>query len=142
MHFVRRRRASFAAGAVWCIAVGACGADARYVVIGTARAPSASGIVEIDDIDGGNTLVTIHLEYLHPPNRLDRGYTTYVVWFQGEGGAPMRAGALSYDAEARTGDLSETSPMQKFVVKVTAERDANPSRPSEYVIATQEVAIE
>lgn len=120
----------------------ACGADGRFVMIGTARAPSTSGIVEVDDIDGGSTLVNVHLEYLHPPTRLDQGYTTYVVWFEGNGQAPILAGTLAYDMHARTGDFSGTSPMQKFVVRITAEREATPSRPSEYVIATQTVAVD
>ena len=120
----------------------ACGADGRFVVIGTARAPSASGIVEVDEIDGGSTFVTIHLEHLHPPERLAPGHTAYVVWFQGVGGAPMRAGTLAYDPNERTGDLSETSSSHDFIVKVTVERDENPATPSEFVIATQEVSTD
>jgi hypothetical protein len=125
-----------------CIVAAACGADGRFVIIGTARAPSTSGIVEVDDIDGGSTLVNVHLEHLHPPTRLDPGYTGYVVWFEHEGQAPIRAGTLTYDASARTGDFSGTSPMQAFVVKITAEREAAPSRPGTHVIAAQAVGID
>lgn len=148
MHFGHRPSRASCVGwiATLCIAalstVTACGADGRFVMIGTARAPSTSGIVEVDDIDGGSTLVNVHLEYLHPPTRLEQGYTTYVVWFAGTGQAAILAGPLAYDVEARTGDFSGTSPMQKFVVKITAERAATPSRPSEYVIATQTVAVD
>lgn len=128
--------------AALCFVAAACGADGRFVMIGTARAPSTSGIVEVDDIDGGSTLVNVHLEYLHPPTRLEQGYTAYVVWFEGKGEAPIRAGTLGYDINARTGDFSGTSPMQKFVVKITAEREPTPGRPSAYVIATQAVAVD
>ena len=110
-------------------------------MIGTARAPSASGIVEVDEIDGGS-FVTIHLEHLHPPERLAQGYTTYMVWFEGPTGAPIKAGPLAYDRTARTGDLAETSPSRDFVVKVTVERDENATSPSEYVIATQQVTTD
>ena len=143
MRFIHRpRRAAWIA--VLCLLANACGADGRFVMIGTARAPSTSGIVEVDDIDGGNTLVTVHLDYLHPPTRLEQGYSTYVVWFQGAGKEKIaiRAGTLAYDSDARTGDFSGTSPMQKFVVKITAEREASPSRPSDYVIATQQVTVD
>ncbi len=119
-----------------------CGADARYVVIGSPRAPTTSGIVELEELDGGSTLVTVHLEHLHPPTRLDQGTTQYVAWFEGPTGAPIRAGTVRYDPEARTGDLTATSPFDKLTVKITAERDASPATPSATVIATQSVRIE
>jgi hypothetical protein len=120
----------------------ACGADARYIVIGSARAPSASGIVELEELDGSSTLVTVHLEYLHPPAKIDAQSTTYVVWFAGPTGAPLRAGTLRYNPEARTGDLTATSPFDQLTVKVTAERDGSPPTPSSTVIATQSVRVE
>lgn len=129
---------------MWLALAAACGADGRFVMIGSARAPSTSGIVEVDDIDGGNTLVTVHLEYLHPPDRLEQGYRHYVVWFLAElrAKSAILAGPLRYDEQARTGDFSGTSPMHRFVVKITAERDARPAQPSAYVVAAQEVAID
>jgi hypothetical protein len=120
----------------------ACGADASYVTIGTARAPSTSGTVELEELDGGSSLVTVHLEFLHPPARTAEGATCYVLWFQGPVGAPLRAGMLRYDPETRTGDLSAAAPWSSLIIKVTAEREENPSAPSESVIATQAVAIE
>ena len=120
----------------------ACGSTGRYVVLGSARAPSASGIIEVDDLDGGSTLVTIHLEHLHPPDRLNDDLKSYVVWFQGKGGSPIRAGQLAYDPEARTGDLSETAPLRQFRVTVTAERDQNTAQPSDFVIASHEISLD
>jgi hypothetical protein len=125
-----------------CLGLAACGADGRYVVIGSAAAPSASGIVEVDDIGGGNTQVAVHVEHLHPPARLKDGYGHFVVWFVPGAGAPVRAGALRYDSEARTGDLTETSPFREFEVRITAEKDSRPAAPSEVVVATQAVAID
>lgn len=125
--------------ALWLLA---CGADGRYVVIGTARAPSASGIVEVDDIGGGSTQVAVHIEYLHPPSRLQDGFAHYVVWFVPKSGGPVRGGMLRFDPEARTGDLTATSPFMDFEVRVTAERDEKPAAPSEFVIATQRIAID
>ena len=125
-----------------CAAVTACGADARYVVIGSARAPSASGIVELEELDGSSTLVTVHLEYLHPPSKIDAQATQYVAWFEGPSGAPLRAGTVHYNPETRTGDLTATSPFDQLTVKITAERDGTPPTPSSTVIATQSVRIE
>jgi hypothetical protein len=129
-----------------CLVLAACGADGRFVMIGTAKAPSASGIVELDDIGGGSSQVAVHLEFLHPPGKLDPSLTRYVVWFvplPGSGaGSAVRAGALVYDPVARTGDLTQTSPFHAFTVKVTAERDERPARPGNVVIATQDVRLD
>ena len=125
--------------ALWLVA---CGADGRYVMIGTARAPSASGVVEVDDIGGGNTQVAVHIEHLHPPGRLRDGLAHYVVWFVPKSGAPARGGALRFDPEARTGDLTATSPFMDFEVRVTAERENSPAAPSEHVIASQPITID
>lgn len=127
--------------ALW-LAAAACGADGRFVMIGTAKAPSASGIVEVDDIGGGSSQVAVHLEFLHPPDKLDPTLQRYVVWFVPPGGSAVHAGALVYDPVARTGDLTQTSPFHAFTVKVTAERDERPARPGAMVIATQDVRID
>jgi hypothetical protein len=119
-----------------------CGADGRYVMLGTAKAPSASGIVEVDDIGGGSSQVAVHLEFLHPPDKLDPSLTRYVVWFVPTVGSAVRAGTLVYDPVARTGDLTQTSPFHVFTVKVTAERDERPARPGSVVIATQDVRLD
>jgi hypothetical protein len=128
----------------WSLALwlAACGADGRYVVIGSARAPSASGVVEVDDLGGGSTQVAVHLEHLHPPDRLQDGLAHYVVWFVPSSGTPVRGGPLRFDPEARTGDATQTSPFSQFEVRVTAERDSRPAAPSEYVIATQRISID
>ena len=120
----------------------ACGADGRYVMLGTAKAPSASGIVEVDDIGGDSSQVAVHLEFLHPPDKLGPSLTRYVVWFVPLVGSAVRAGALTYDPIARTGDLTQTSPFHHVTVKVTAERDDRPARPGDVVIATQDVRLD
>jgi hypothetical protein len=120
----------------------ACGADGRYVIIGSTHAPSASGTVEVDELDGDNTQVAIHVEYLYPPGRVADGMTTYMVWFVPPSGSAVRGGVLKYNVEQRTGDLSATSPFRHFTVKITAERDARAGAPSENVTATQEILVE
>jgi hypothetical protein len=122
--------------------LGACGPDVRRIVIGDARgASSASGFIDADEADGGSD-VTLHLRYLQPPATAGEGLTQYVAWFQGPSGQPVRAGALAYDPEQRTGELTGFAPFTDFTVKVTAERDATPLTPSATVIASQSVRIE
>ena len=139
----RRLGAELACGlAGAAFALSGCAADERYVVVGSARAPSASGIVELDDAGDGQAKVAVHLDFLHPPARLHENLRHFVVWFQPKTGAPVRAGELKFDAAARTGDLTGTSPFHEFVVKVTAEKDSRPAAPSDYVVAVQNVSID
>jgi hypothetical protein len=133
----RRLLLVWGAGLLLC----ACGADGRYVVIGTAHAPNASGTVEVDALDGGNTQVAVHLEFLHPPSRVSEAMTQYVVWFAPETGAAVWAGVLKYNEEQRTGDLAATSPFRQFTVKITAERVSHPSAPGADTIALQEIKL-
>jgi hypothetical protein len=144
MTFRRSRTVLFLCAAfVSCAALlAACGADGRYVVIGSARAPSASGTVEVDELGGENTQVSIHLEYLHPPEHIDAGLTQYVVWFEPKAGGVVRAGTLKFEPAQRTGDLSATSPFRQFAVKITGERAGTPAAPSEFVVATQDIALD
>ena len=121
----------------------ACGADGRYIMVGTARAPSTSGVVEVDKLDDENAQVSIHLDYLHPPERIDQSLSRYVVWFLPKTGAgPVRGGELRFDPEQRTGDLTATSPFHRFGVKITAERQAQPAAPSDFVVATQDISLD
>lgn len=124
------------------MALAGCGADGRYIVIGTAKAPSTSGVVEVDSLDGGSTLVSIHLEHLPPARRLAEPSAAYVVWFVAPGGEAIRAGELRYDPDSRTGDLSETSPLSTFTIRITAEKDKNATVPGAFVVASQPVRAE
>ena len=125
------------------LALSGCGADGRYVMLGSARAPSTSGTVEVDEVGRENTQVSIHLEYLHPPEHIDSSLTQYMVWFEPKPGrGAVRAGALKFDPAQRTGDLSATSPFRRFGVKITAERPGTPAKPSEFIVAAQDIALD
>ncbi len=125
--------------AVLCTVAG-CGAQ-RFIIIGTASAPSTSGYVEIEHVDKHEVAIKVRMEQLHPAERLDAAFSSYVVWLQGESGNPVRAGSLRYDADARAGELRTKTPFRKFVVKVTAEANDKPSAPSHFMVASQEVLV-
>lgn len=124
-----------------CSAVAGCGGD-RYIVVGTAKAPSVSGWVRIEDASKTGAEVTVHLEQLHPANHLDASRKAYVVWFEPASGAPVRAGSLKYVPDQRTGELRARAPFGKFVVKVTAEANDKPTDPSDFLVASQEITLE
>jgi hypothetical protein len=119
-----------------------CGVDGRYVVIGTARAQSTSGTVEVDQLDAGSTQVAVHLEHLYPPNRLGRAYTRYGVWFVPPTGTSVWGGELKFDRDERTGDLTATSPFRRFTVRITVEGAERATAPNPVVIAEQEIALD
>jgi hypothetical protein len=121
------------------LALSACGAD-RYIVIGTAQAPSACGFVELNGTTDKSTKLRVRLEHLHQVDSLDPALHAYVVWFESGKDAAVRAGALKYRAEDRIGELSAVSPYRKFVVKVTAEANDTPNVPSSFVVASEEIS--
>jgi hypothetical protein len=118
-----------------------CGGD-RYIVVGTAKAPSVSGWVVIEDASANGAEVTVHLEQLHPVNRLNASLKAYVVWFEPGHGRPVQAGILKYSQDQRTGELRARAPFGKFVVKVTAEANDKPTDPSDFLVASQEITLE
>jgi len=133
---------SIASAALIAAALAACGADSRYVVIGSARAQATSGTVEVDKLDAGTTQVAVHLEHLYPPNRLGRTFTRYGVWFVPPTGAPVWGGELKFDRDERTGDLTATAPFRRFAVRITGEAAERGSTPNPAVVAEQEIALD
>jgi len=127
---------------VLLILVTACGGSHEYIVVGTNRAPGADGTVQVEEIEGGNSLVTVSLSSLPPPGRLGDGMTAYVVWIEGDGQPPVKAGLLQYDEETRQGNMMATTPLTQFDLRVTAERDGEAESPSEVVAVQREVRRE
>ena len=129
-----------AAVALTLVALG-CGAD-RYIVLGTPRAPSTAGFIEASSGGSSSTDVLVHMEALHPVDSLDPALHAYVVWFEHDKSPPVRAGSLRYKPDERLGELQAKAPFRKFVVKITAEANDKPKAPSEFIVATQEIAID
>ena len=122
------------------LASAGCGGD-RYIVVGTAKAPSVSGWMVVEGAGDGAD-VTVHLEQLHPATALDPSLHAYVLWFVPPSGAAQRAGTLKYRPDERTGELKAQTPFGKFVVKVTAEANDKPAAPSDFLVASQQLTLE
>ena len=133
-----RRQISFV---FFCLLVstGACGGPDEYAIVGTARAPGSDGAVQLETIEGGNTLVTVAVDHLPPVERLGAGLHAYVVWFVPPGQPPVKAGILEYDPDGRTGRMMATTPHRRFTLKITAEPDASTDSPSDVVVAAREI---
>ena len=120
-------------------ALAACGGPSEFVVVGTARAVGADGLVTMEKADGNN-LVNISLENLPPPGRVSDGATVYAVWFKPQGTTPQMQGSLDYDPDARTGTLQATTPHLALELVISAEVDATVNSPSDVVIVRQEIS--
>ena len=116
-----------------------CGGPSEYALVGSARAAGTDGTVQLEEIEGGNQMVTLTLDHLPPPARLGDGMTVYVVWFMQEGGQPAKAGALEYDEDARTGHMIATTPLTQFTLRITAEESRDVTAPSDLTVAEQTV---
>ena len=115
-----------------------CGSQ-EYTVVGTARAAGAEGTIQVEEIEEGNSLVTIEMAHLPPPDRLAKEHKVYVVWFQEPNGQPQKAGRLSYDPDSREGSMMATSPLNQFTVKISAEKNANVPAPSDIIVAQRKI---
>lgn len=129
--------------AVLTLGVAGCGGGSwSYNVVGSQRDPGAEGTVQVERIEGGNRLVTASFTHLTPPTRLGTGLTTFVMWFRDARGNSTKASLLEYDADSRTARATATTPLSRFQVIITVERQANVVEPSENVIFNQRVSAE
>jgi hypothetical protein len=78
--------------------------------------------------------LTLHIEHLAPPRRIDPTLSHYVVWMAVPGHSITKLGQLEYDEKDRQGDLIATSAHRKFEVLVTLESDPTAASPSSRVV--------
>ncbi|HEY8428702.1 MAG TPA: hypothetical protein VIL20_10025 [Sandaracinaceae bacterium] len=123
-------------------ALGCGGGSWAYHVVGTQRDPGAEGTIQVERIEGGNRLVTVTLRHMTPPDRLAPGLTTFIMWFRDPHGRSTKASRLEYDPGSRTARATATTPLTRFALIVTAERDGNAIEPSQNVIFNQRVTTE
>jgi hypothetical protein len=120
----------------------ACGGGARtYTLRGTQRDPGSDARVQVETLDGGNHLVTLTATNVTPPDRIGTGNTVYLVWIRTPNGQAQMESPLAYQPDQRTGRATVTTPQRRFMLLVTAERDAAAATPSENVVLTQEVQL-
>ncbi|MBN1656567.1 MAG: hypothetical protein JXA30_22540 [Deltaproteobacteria bacterium] len=122
--------------------VASCSGTREYLMVGSSHAPGSDGMIVLDEIDEGSTLVTVHMERLPPPSHLGDDIDSYLVWFQEYNKKPIKAGVLTYHSETRTGDITRNCPFNEFKMMITAERDQNVKTPSHLVIAERTVKPE
>lgn len=129
---------------VLCAALGGCGGPLKYEAKGTPRAPDADAHITAEvNSTTVMTRVTVKLEHLAPPDRIQPGATTYVAWARKNDKENwVRVGAVVYDADKRTGEMTEaTVPLTQFEMIVSAEAQGAPQSPSQGVVVSQQVGM-
>lgn len=121
--------------------IAGCGGPRTYTLAGTQRDPGVEARVQIENIEGGNHLVTLTVRFLTPPERLGDGNTVFMVWIRQQNGTTSLASQLGYTPDSREGRATATTPHARFTLLVTAERDNTVGAPSDFVILQQEVEL-
>lgn len=95
---------------------------AKFALIMSPLVPGAKGELETGTDRNGNTQVTIKVENLAQPTRLQHPAQTYVIWLQAAGQQPINAGKLDVGGNLR-GEFRTTTPLKMFEVFATAENN-------------------
>ena len=120
----------------------ACGGPLRAPLSGQVAGEGVAGVVTLEPVEGHQRLVTVALEGLPPPGRVGPALASYVVWFVAPAAGrqperPFRAGELIYRPERREGRLHAVTGLERFQLRITAERSARTASPSEHVVVDQ-----
>lgn len=142
---MRRSNSLFRKGLLMCVlALGAaaCGGPLRYEIRGTPRAAGADAVIEAHvNRDTSNTRLEVRATNLPPPDRIQPGATTFVVWQRRNQAQPWaRVGALAYNPSSRIGELRDvTVPETTFELQITTETNPTPGSPSTNVVFLQQI---
>lgn len=93
-----------------------------------ANAGQAQIVLSVDKT--GNGKVTLALEHLAPPKRIDSSLKVYVVWGTADGKDPYKIGILDYNEKKRSGSLDATFSDDRLTLMVTLEEDPKVSAPT------------
>jgi len=119
--------------------IASCHPPGDYALVGSAYVPAAQGQVDVEKIDREEILITVTLDHLVPPQKIELGLTHYIVWFSSMGEYPVYQTALDYDPELQTGRASIPTSLREFEVQVTAENTETPNQPSDLLVASQKI---
>ncbi|HJL16581.1 MAG TPA: hypothetical protein RMH99_13040 [Sandaracinaceae bacterium LLY-WYZ-13_1] len=138
---LRTLRALPALAACAALLVG-CGGGIEYGARGEEITPEAELEIEMarNPRDDGQWPITVEVDELPRPHELGDAVRSYAVWMvEPESETPRFVGTMTYDRDARFGQLHSTTPHDRLTVIVTAEETESPSAPSAMVIARREI---
>ena len=144
MHALKSATARGLVVSALAIAATGCGGPLTYSPHGTPRAPECDGhITATINNQQANTTVSINVEHLAPPDRIQAGGAAFVAWERRDQNAQwLRIGTLAYNPSDRTGQLQATAPDAAFELSITVENSPAPASPSANIILDQRVGTE
>ena len=83
--------------------------------------------------------MTITVDHLAPPHRINPAYDGYVVWIRVPGRDLVRAGVLDYNEKRRRGKLKATTPHSNFEVLISFETNTSAAAPTDENIVVRQV---
>lgn len=85
--------------------------------------------------------ITLTIEHLAPPKRIDKSYAGYVAWLIVKGQPPVKLGMLEYNEKKRRGVLHASTPQKTFTLQVTIEKGNNIQAPTGTVIINHPLTV-
>lgn len=131
-----RRQTLLLAGA---LAVLVSGCASRFKADAEAPTYAAKAKIVVKTNRDDNRQMTVTLDHLAPPDRIDPNYRAYAVWIRVPGHETTRAGVLKYNSRQRRGKLRATTPHGNFEVIVSLENNPSASTPSADSIVLRKV---
>ena len=121
------RRLLFAAGIAVLATTGCAN---RYKLDAEAPTYAAQAKIKVKTNRDNNRVMSVMIDHLAPPSRVDPSYNSYVVWIRVPGVETIRAGVLDYNSRRRRGKLEATTPHSNFEVLVTLESNSSAAMPN------------
>jgi hypothetical protein len=114
------------------VAAGCGGSTTRLAA--TPQAPAAVAEVEVKEGPNDNTVGTLKVQHLAPPDRIEGDSTVYVAWVRPSGRDDWQnIGQLQVN-DAREGTLELVVPYREFDLSVTAEQAGDAERPRGVIV--------
>jgi hypothetical protein len=119
---------------VFCLILAALPAAAeKYHLNPTQLVPAATGDINVDRDDNGNTKLDVKVDHLARPGSLAPARMIYVVWVQGPGGAAENIGELKVGDDLKA-ELKTVTPLRNFELFITGENDGQVTQPQGPVV--------
>ena len=116
------------------------GCASRYKLDAEPPTYAAKAKIRVKVNKTDNREMSMVVEHLAPPARIDPALRNYTVWIAVPGHGVTKAGVLEYNERRRRGTLEATTPHPKFEVIVSLESNPSAAQPSDQVILRKVVA--
>jgi len=115
----------------WAIVSTSCASAPPSVrMVGSVENAAAQGTVTATSGENNNTAIVVDVRHLAPPERVQPGATTYVVWARAMGRDEYQnLGGMRVDSDLH-GRLRTVTPLRSFDVIVTAEASSTATTPA------------